>query len=199
MPTEGIINLGGYDIQNIPAQEFRSYVGYCPQKVQLFTGTVYENITAGFENVSEEEVIKSATLACSHDFIAKLPGGYNYVQEQWFKFVRRPKASYSPYKKLIRKPKVLVLDETLIAQWTQILNYKLLIILCLWIITLLLEFQHIGQNHLIRTDKIGILVDGNKPMVLAKIFLNKKRAISYEKLFNKLRIKTFSSFTNANL
>ena len=73
LPTEGIINLGGYDIQNIPAQEFRSYVGYCPQKVQLFTGTVYENITAGFENVSEEEVIKSATLACSHDFIAKLP------------------------------------------------------------------------------------------------------------------------------
>ena len=46
LPTNGIINLGGYDIKNIPAEEFRANVGYCPQKIQLFTGTVYENITA---------------------------------------------------------------------------------------------------------------------------------------------------------
>lgn len=160
LPTEGIINLGGYDIQNIPAQEFRSYVGYCPQKVQLFTGTVYENITAGFENVSEEEVIKSATLACSHDFIAKLPGGYNYeLKNSGSNLSGGQRQAIALTRSLIRKPKVLVLDEPTSSMDS---NTELQIINNIMSLdynpTIVISTHR--TNHLIRTDKIGILVDG---------------------------------------
>ncbi len=160
LPTEGIINLGGYDIKNIPAQELRSYVGYCPQKVQLFSGTVYENITAGFEDVTEDEVIKSATLACSHDFIAKLPGGYNYeLKNGGSNLSGGQRQAIALTRSLIRKPKVLVLDEPTSSMDS---NTELQIINNIMSLdynpTIVISTHR--TNHLIRTDKIGILVDG---------------------------------------
>ena len=44
VPTKGSINLSGYDLLNIPSSKMREYIGYCSQKVQLFTGSIFENI-----------------------------------------------------------------------------------------------------------------------------------------------------------
>ena len=160
LPSNGIINLGGYDIKNIPAEEFRKYVGYCPQKIQLFTGSVYENITAGFEEASEDDVIEAATLSCAHDFIAKLPGGYNYTLiENGSNLSGGQRQAIALARSFIRKPKLLILDEptsSMDANTEQTivnnimnLNFKPSILIS----------TH-RTNHLLRTDKICVLVDG---------------------------------------
>ena len=76
--SRGDITIGGYDIKNIPASILRKDVGYVPQTIQLFSGTIYDNIVAGFDEASEEEVIEACDLAGAHKFIGTLPGGYNY-------------------------------------------------------------------------------------------------------------------------
>lgn len=160
LPSEGIINLGGYDIKNIPSKEFRSYVGYCPQKIQLFTGTIYENITAGFENANEDEVIEAATLSCAHDFIAKLPGGYNYMLlDGGSNISGGQRQAIALARSLIRKPKLLVLDEPTSSMDSNTEQVIINNIMSLPYNPTLIISTH-RTNHLIRTDKIGVLVDG---------------------------------------
>ncbi len=160
LPSEGIINLGGYDIKNIPSKEFRSYVGYCPQKIQLFTGTIYENITAGFEDVNEDDVIESATLSCAHDFIAKLPGGYNYMLlDGGSNLSGGQRQAIALARSLIRKPKLLVLDEPTSSMDSNTEQAIINNIMSLPYNPTLIISTH-RTNHLIRTDKIGVLVDG---------------------------------------
>ncbi len=160
LPSNGIINLGGYDIKNIPAEEFRKYVGYCPQKIQLFTGSVYENITAGFEEASEDDVIEAATLSCAHDFIAKLPGGYNYpLIENGSNLSGGQRQAIALARSFIRKPKLLILDEPTSSMDANTEQTIVNNIMSLSFQPTILISTH-RTNHLLRTDKICVLVDG---------------------------------------
>ena len=158
--SEGIINLSGYDIKNIPAQEFRSYVGYCPQKVQLFTGSIYENITAGYESATEDEVIEAATQSCAHDFIAKLPGGYNYqLLDGGSNLSGGQRQAIAITRSLIRKPKLLILDEPTSSMDSNTEQVIINNIMSLNYNPTVVVSTH-RTNHLVRTDKIAVLVDG---------------------------------------
>lgn len=160
LPTEGVINLGGYDIKNIPSKEFRSYVGYCPQKVQLFTGSIYENITAGFEDASEDDVIEASSLACSHDFIAKLPGGYNYqLVDGGANLSGGQRQAIALSRSLLRKPKLLILDEPTSSMDANTEQTIIDNIMSLPYNPTIIISTH-RTNHLVRTDKIGVIVDG---------------------------------------
>ncbi len=160
LPKTGSVFLSDYDIVNIPSKTLREHVGYCSQNIQLFTGGVYENITAGIDNIDEEEIIEAATLAGCHDFIAKLPGGYNYqLVENGMNLSGGQRQSIALARALIRKPKILMLDEPTSSMDSETeqkvtenlfnLPYKPTIIIS----------THRVQN-LINTDKIGILVNG---------------------------------------
>ncbi len=161
LPTKGNISLSGYDLKNIPSENLREFIGYCPQKIQLFTGTIIENISAGLKDYSEDDVIEAAKLSCAHDFITKLPGGYNYkLVENGANLSGGQRQSIALARCLIRKPKLLVLDEPTSsmdgATEEKIINN----IMSLSYNPTLIISTH-RTNHLLRVDKIGVIIDGN--------------------------------------
>ncbi len=160
LPTRGKINLSGYDLINIPTESLRSYVGYCPQKIQLFTGSIYENIAAGVDNVNEDELVEATRLACAHDFIAKMPGGYNYnLVENGANLSGGQRQSIAIARCLLRKPSILILDEPTSSMDGNTEEQVINNIFNLDYNPTILISTHRTQ-HLIRMDKIGIMQDG---------------------------------------
>lgn len=75
-PSAGVVRLDQADIHHWDRSEFGKYVGYLPQDVELFPGTVAYNIARLKEGVSSEEIIQAAQFAGAHQLITRLPGGY---------------------------------------------------------------------------------------------------------------------------
>ena len=160
LPTKGTVSLSGYDLKNVPSDNLRQYIGYCPQKIDLFTGSVLDNISTGLDGIDEEDVIKAAKLSCAHEFISKLPGGYNYnLTENGSNLSGGQRQAIALARCLVREPKVLVLDEPTSsmdgATEEKIINN----ILSLPYKPTVIISTH-RTNHLTRVDKIGVLIDG---------------------------------------
>ncbi|VVO30964.1 type I secretion system permease/ATPase [Pseudomonas fluorescens] len=77
-PQHGVVRLDGADIANWDKNELGPYVGYLPQDIELFEGSISENI-ARFADINAEEVIKAARIAGVHEMILLLPEGYDTV------------------------------------------------------------------------------------------------------------------------
>ena len=160
LPNSGTVLVSDYDIKNIPSKSLREHIGYCSQNIQLFSGSIYDNITAGLDNVSEEEVVEAATIACCHDFIAKLPGGYGYqLIENGMNLSGGQRQSIALARALIRKPKLLVLDEPTSSMDSETEEKVVNNIFSLPHNPTIVISTHRIQ-HLTRTNKIGIVVNG---------------------------------------
>ncbi len=77
-PQHGVVRLDGADINNWDKQELGPYVGYLPQDIELFEGSISENI-ARFGEIDSEKVIQAAKTAGVHEMILQLPDGYDTV------------------------------------------------------------------------------------------------------------------------
>ena len=76
-PLEGSIRIDGYDIAKVDLYSLRTQVGVVPQDSLLFDGTVQANIALSRPDASFEEITGAAQVACAHDFVQALPGGYS--------------------------------------------------------------------------------------------------------------------------
>jgi|TARA_A100001037_G_C15146691_1_gene636632 ATP-binding cassette subfamily C protein LapB len=109
---QNIISIDNYDIKSISPEVMRKNIGYSPQTIQLFTGTIYENIGMGYDDASEEDIEKVCEIVGIHKFIGSLPGGYNYVlDENGRNLSGGQKKSITLARALIKQPKILILDE----------------------------------------------------------------------------------------
>ena len=75
--TSGFIRIDGMNINDWQQDELGQYIGYLPQDIELFSGTVKENIARMDENAKSDDVIRAAQLAGAHDMIITLPDAYN--------------------------------------------------------------------------------------------------------------------------
>tara|TARA_B100001109_G_scaffold22701_3_gene16381 strand:+ start:5928 stop:7640 length:1713 start_codon:yes stop_codon:yes gene_type:complete len=160
LPTKGNVTLSGYDLKNIPSEELRDYIGYCPQKIDLFTGSVLENISTGIDGITEDDVIEAAKLSCAHEFITKMPGGYNYIlNDNGSNLSGGQRQAIALARCLVRKPKVLVLDEPTSSMDGNTEEKIINNLLSLPYKPTVIISTH-RTNHLVRVDKIGVLIDG---------------------------------------
>lgn len=78
-PTRGVVKFDGIDISKWDKNQLGRFIGYVPQDIELFPGTVAENIARLDPNLSTEAVIEVARLTGIHDFIQSMPDGYNTI------------------------------------------------------------------------------------------------------------------------
>jgi len=108
----GEILLDGVDIRDLTLHQLRAHFGLVLQDNALFSGTVLENITLGNKHINRESVIEAAKEVEAHEFIMRLPGGYDFeLQERGSSISMGQKQLICFVRAMVYDPEILVLDE----------------------------------------------------------------------------------------
>jgi len=111
-PAEGEVHIDGTDYRQIDPADLRRAIGYIAQDSILFSGSIRDNIIAGYPQASEDDILRASKLAVAHDFIAKNPMGYDApVGERGDGKSGGQKQCLALARALITDPKIIIADE----------------------------------------------------------------------------------------
>ena len=119
-PSSGIVRVGGVDVKKLDLSTLRGYIGCVPQEAFLFSDTLENNIKFGNAKATQSEIEEAAKNAAVHDSIMDFSMGYQTrVGERGVSLSGGQKQRMSIARALIKKPKILLLDDSLSAVDTQ--------------------------------------------------------------------------------
>ena len=111
--TSGSILIDGKDIRTLPLLELRRKIGVVLQDTILFSGSIRDNIAFGKSDATQEEIEKTAKIAQAHEFISKLPDGYDtLVGQKGVNLSGGQKQRISIARALLVRPPILILDDS---------------------------------------------------------------------------------------
>ena len=110
--SDGLVMYDGVDIKQLHTEDLSSSVGIVLQDVQLFSGTVRENITMGRENISQDDLVQAGKLSGLDEFISKIPGGYDLLLSDGGKGLSGgQRQAIALARSIVHKPSHFILDE----------------------------------------------------------------------------------------
>lgn len=110
---QGKVRIDGADASELDLSMLRGAIGYVPQEVVLFTGSIRENIAWGQEDATLEEIVEAAKRAQIHETIENLPNGYDtLLGQRGVNLSGGQKQRLSIARALVRRPRILILDDS---------------------------------------------------------------------------------------
>ena len=111
-PTAGIVSIDGMDVGQVTFHSLRQQIGIVAQETFLFNDSVKANIAYGYPQASQEQIETAARKAYAHQFILKMPQGYNtIVGDRGFRLSGGEKQRITIARAILRNPPILILDE----------------------------------------------------------------------------------------